>query len=437
MPPVVPRPDFMENKPILPDLILEKKEEGNYFTIIPAIGFDVDTGFNFGSFMELYDNGSQTDPFFRSTPYRRKIFLGAVGGTNGYGRGRFGLDAPYAWQSPWRIRTDVDFVHLANANYFGIGSDSIGTLTFPGSDAEFRNYNDFKTALKQDRGGTTYTQYDRYQETSLRVNMSGELDLVGGIVRPLVGLQFAHYWVSDYTGKDVPAIGANGDSVTATQLTTKLATDCQSGRAIGCDGGFDNFLKLGLSLDTRDFEPDPDHGILIQTVGQFATKALGSSFEYVRFTPSLSAYRSLIPSLTRLIIAGRALYSMSWGNVPFYALDTYAFNVEDRFGLGGFQTMRGFRTNRFIGRAGALTNLELRWTITDAEILGQHLRFTLVPFFDAGRTFDNVVDFTLDGWRFNAGGGLKLAWNLSTIISFDYGMSGEMQVFYMELGHVF
>ena len=59
----------------------------------------------------------------------------------------------------------------------------------------------------------------------------------------------------------------------------------------------------------------------------------------------------------------------------------------------------------------------------------------LVPFIDAGRVFDSIGDTTL--WKFAGGIGLRLAWNLSTIVSFDFGRSSEGNMFYMLLGHQF
>jgi outer membrane translocation and assembly module TamA len=68
---------------------------------------------------------------------------------------------------------------------------------------------------------------------------------------------------------------------------------------------------------------------------------------------------------------------------------------------------------------------------------GQHLRFMLVPFVDTGRVFDSVGDTTFEDWKFDGGIGLRLAWNLSTVVGFDYARSDEGGAFYMELGHQF
>ena len=78
------------------------------------------------------------------------------------------------------------------------------------------------------------------------------------------------------------------------------------------------------------------------------------------------------------MLAGRGLYSMQFGNVPFFSMPTLAFNTGDRSGLLG-----------------------------------------------------------VDGWRADGGIGFRLIWNLVTAVSFDYGLSSEGQIFFMNLGYAF
>ena len=52
--------------------------------------------------------------------------------------------------------------------------------------------------------------------------------------------------------------------------------------------------------------------------------------------------------------------------------------------LGGSQTLRGFKANRFLGRTVAFTNVELRHRFADFDIAGQNVTLTAAPFFDAG-----------------------------------------------------
>lgn len=109
LPPEVDRPDYMEHKPFLPDLLLRDKREGRYVTGIPAIGWDQEEGLNIGGFAEFYDNGKRDDPYFRSTPYRQKFFVGGITTSENVFRilGRY--DAPYFRDSPYRVRVDAFF----------------------------------------------------------------------------------------------------------------------------------------------------------------------------------------------------------------------------------------------------------------------------------------------------------------------------------------
>jgi hemolysin activation/secretion protein len=113
-----------------------------------------------------------------------------------------------------------------------------------------------------------------------------------------------------------------------------------------------------------------------------------------------------------------------------------AFNTKNVDGLGGFHTFRGFKRNRFVGDSAVLVSSELRWSFTEWEFWGQLLRPMLAPFTETGRVHDDV-ELSLVRWRVSYGIGFRLAWNLSTIVSFDYGTSGEDRVFYLELDHTF
>jgi len=447
LPPAVPRPDFMRNRSFIPDDLLREKREGRYFTAIPAVGWDAEEGFNIGAFAEFFDNGSREDPFFRTAPYRQSVIVGGIATTEEVVRILARLDQPYIGDSPYRLRVAGLFEHNPIRNYFGIGEDGLQDLHYPGSLGSFRTYEDYLDSVNtvipfQDpiepgpptqcnaTGNCTFQLYSKYKAVEAYGIVTLERDMFGGVVRPLVGYQVRYTALEDYTGDRTDPPGGGGR---ATQLPTKLARDCAAGVIDGCNGGFDNFLKLGISYDTRDFEPDPTRGVLVEAVGQISTRFVGSNFEYQRLTLSGGFFHSPIPDRARLVLVGRAVYNMQFGEVPFWALSTHAFSGRDRTGLGGFDTLRGYKRERFIGKSTVLLNAELRWALTEWRLWGQHLRPYLVPFVDTGRSFDGI-DLKFNGWKVGAGLGLRLAWNISTVISFDFGVSREDQVFYMELG---
>ena len=313
-------------------------------------------------------------------------------------------------------------------NYFGIGASTLGPLTFPGSSKRYDDWDEYEDALNQNVGGQTWARYNDYRKTEVGGLVTVERDFWGGWLRPQLGLQITHVDVRDYTGDIIDG---------AVMQPTRLFTDHQAGKITGFRGGWDNALKLGLTFDTRDFEPDPASGVMLQAVGRVSSEALGSAFNYQQVTFSARGYHNLLGNSGRLILAGRLTYVMQFGDVPFYSAPVIPFTDGDADGLGGHATLRGFVTDRFVGRAAAYANGELRWSFGERVLWNQHLRFMLVPFIDAGRVFDSVGDTTLENWKFDGGIGFRLAWNLSTIVSFDFGRSSEGNMFYMLLGHQF
>ena len=80
---------------------------------------------------------------------------------------------------------------------------------------------------------------------------------------------------------------------------------------------------------------------------------------------------------------------------------------------------------------------ELRWTFGHVTIKNQRFGFIAVPFFDAGRPYDALGQLSLRNWRHAYGGALRIAWNLATLISVDYGISAEDTGFYVNFNHMF
>jgi hemolysin activation/secretion protein len=120
-------------------------------------------------------------------------------------------------------------------------------------------------------------------------------------------------------------------------------------------------------------------------------------------------------------------------------MDTLALTEGDQNGLGGERTIRGFRQDRFVGNVAAVANLEVRWTFVHFRVLKQLFSLQIAPLFDVGRIFDNVFageDFA-SNWKWSAGGGLRIAWNRSTIIMVDGAASTEDVGIYVDFGMPF
>jgi outer membrane protein assembly factor BamA len=193
-------------------------------------------------------------------------------------------------------------------------------LSFPGSPRTFTSYDDYYTALNENRNGQTWARYDDYHRTAGLGVVTLERDYLGGLLRPQIGLQISHVRVGDYTGDAIDG---------AVMQTTRLREDSEAGRIVGFAGGWDNAIKLGLTYDSRDFEPDPSSGLMLQLAGRLSGGWLGSSFDYQQFTFSVRKFQNLLPQPDRLILALRGVYAMQFGTVPFYSASRLPFTDGD------------------------------------------------------------------------------------------------------------
>jgi outer membrane protein assembly factor BamA len=222
------------------------------------------------------------------------------------------------------------------------------------------------------------------------------------------------------------------------QAPTRLDTDCAAGRVVGCDGGWNNALKLGLVYDTRDFEPDPNSGMLLELTGELSGPFTASQYDWARLTFAPRFFWSPFPKLADVVIAGRFVASVQSKDVPFFAMNQLSMTDYNRAGLGGLRTIRGFQQDRFVGRVATLLNLEVRWTFYEFDV-GKHQHFGLIlaPFFDVGRVFDSLDDLELRRFRNGQGAGFRIAWNQATIVVVDYGVSREGSNLYINFNHPF
>ena len=437
LPPYVPPPGFARNKAQMPDVLLKEKKQGMYIIPVPQIGVDPDTGFNFGAGVTIFNNGKATSPFFRITPYRQQIDTIVIATTGGLLQVRNFFDSLYTFDSPWRLKSELEFFHNPSRYYFGIGEAGYD-LVNPSTGQTFNSYGAYSDSLKQETGGTANSRYDQYNYTRFTWRAQAEYQLLGGYIRPLIGFQVGHIWIEDYTGNTVNAVNAQGQSVQAIQNTTHLRANCNSGAAVGCGGGNDFYVKLGIAFDSRNFEPEPSSGLFWGVVSELSPKFLGSAFNYGRLATTLRAFGKVLDIKSqKIVLAARFMYQWQFGDVPFYSMNTLAFTDRDWTGLGGFRSIRGYTQDRFIGPVYMLANAEIRYTFTDFTVFKQNIRLGLKPFVDTGASYSKVSDTSFRDFRIGGGMGLMLIWNLSSVVCFDMAFSGEGNAFYMELNQQF
>ncbi|RYE87347.1 MAG: hypothetical protein EOO75_14585, partial [Myxococcales bacterium] len=357
----LPPPDSMRDRPPLLDTEYARKKEGRYFTGLPLANSDPTSGLGFGARVYFFDNGHRDDRRFGYTPYLHRVFAQAFFSTKGLQFHWLDYDAPLFADSSWRLRAALIVGRNTSQNYFGRGERSMGDLTYSGAGRTFARASDYTREIERILpGGQTRSHYDKYDLLRPSILLGTEKLLLGGRLRPFVGLGFSYNRVHDYTGEDVvaPSTGGRG-TLEVPELTTRLREDCDRGLLVGCDGGWENVLRLAVVYDTRDFEPDPNRGIMAEVSGELGSKLLGSDFTFARVLTSVRGFWSPAPRLADVVLAGRLLYQVQSTGTPFFSQNILPFSEDFRLGLGGVRTLRGYQQDRFVGNVMAVANAEV------------------------------------------------------------------------------
>ncbi len=431
-----PAPEFVHDRPPMAKDDWLKKPEGAYYTGLPLVNSDPDTGVGYGLRVFRFDNGERKNELFPYRAYDTRIFGQFFQTTGGLQYHWLSFDAPFFNDGPHRLKFDLTYDQNTAANWFGGGSLAYKPLEDPVTGRTFDQMGDYLDATRQVQNGRTYAFYNKFEIVRPSVSGTWEELFLGGRLRAVGGLMVQHVTIRDAEGTTVKGL-AGTNEVDATQGSTLLGEQCARGQLVGCGGGFNNTIKLALSYDMRDFEPDPNSGFVLEGSTIVAGTATGSADNYAKGTAQARGYWSPFPNAADLVLAGRVLYAAQGGDVPFYSLSQITLTDGEIEGLGGRTTLRGFKQNRFVGRAAVLANAELRYTFVDFRTVGQRFGLMLVPFVDVGRTFARVRDTNLSDLSASFGAGFRIAWNQATIINVDYGKSSEGAGLYINFGHPF
>lgn len=180
-------------------------------------------------------------------------------------------------------------------------------------------------------------------------------------------------------------------SVTDTTGTSLLAEEQPYGTGTFVQVG----ASVGVSIDTRDDDVAPAHGLRASADFSY-TPALFSvdRGSFAAVDAALAAFVSTPGERHTMAVrtSGRKLFG--------------EFPIQDAAFLGGPESLRGFRINRFAGEASALGSVELRSRVGGVQLLFPD-EVGLLAFADAGRV---VLDGrSPGGWHTAFGGGLWIA----------------------------
>lgn len=425
---------------------LSKKREGTFFTGLPDFSSDPVTGFGFGLRTNTYWNGNRENPLFPYTPYLEKLKANAAYYTSNARELALSLDIPYYKGTRWRFKIDFKAQQNPANLYFGLTEATLGQLRLPSyENTTFATYKQFDKARKTIRPGgvgeadfVTDALSNRYRETEYMLNLKADYALGNGKWRIMGGYEIQHLSYATFEGVEAEAIDPiTGQTTTAPNGTSLLRRDFENGLISGVDGGWVSIIQTALIFDTRDFEPDPTKGYYFEIANEYSSKYIGSQFDFDKLFIQARAYQK-IPVGKRTVFAGRFGVGNIFGNnAPFFEFQDQWSPEGSINALGGRQSLRGYRANRFLARSMWFTNVELRIRLAETKLGKQRFAFGLAPFFDAGTVRDRWQDLNFKNIKTSYGGGLRIAWNQSTILSFDYGRSKEDSLFYLGIGQAF
>jgi outer membrane protein assembly factor BamA len=211
----------------------------------------------------------------------------------------------------------------------------------------------------------------------------------------------------------------------------------------GVEGGVVNPIALSLVWNTRDDVMRPTRGWRILLKVLHTNEDLFSDFEFTRFLFDAGYLRAFNGG--RQVVGLRV--DGEWIEAPLKRVPFWELSE-----LGGRDTLRGFFPHRFVGKARALVNAEIRSRLFEFAFFQLwRVRLDGVLFGDGGRVFlddDEIEDeFNLDDevlrriisdFQYSYGGGLRIALSDALVARLDVGFSEEESgLVYLSFGHTF
>ena len=218
----------------------------------------------------------------------------------------------------------------------------------------------------------------------------------------------------------------------------------------GMAGGLAIQAMAGIIHDTRQPEIAPRAGHVLELGGRLSPALQGEAGGFAGVLASARGYR---PLGGRMVLAGRVMGEMLWGDVPFYEMVHWS-GLRPIQGVGGSRTVRGMSFGRFRAPGKAVANAELRIHAASWTLLGRSFDVELAPFTDAATVFGAGPDATAEapglpvhpaagvgvGAIFDRAfvGRIDLGWALDPVTHADGSITQEPTLgLYMAFDHAF
>jgi len=204
-------------------------------------------------------------------------------------------------------------------------------------------------------------------------------------------------------------------------------------------------FTYALTWDNRDSQINPKKGRKIELEFEHSPKFINNTIrsagdaEIPNRNWKFSKVKLELVKLKEIIfgirLAARLSLEQVIGTAPYHELAT----------LGGGNTLRGYKLDRFLDQASALTSFEFRLPVglwlsgsasTDKIANKIIAKIGCVLFADAGRVAPKLNRLNLNVWYWNTGVGLRY-YTRDFIVRGDIGFSREGMRLFLNFGHVF
>ena len=185
------------------------------------------------------------------------------------------------------------------------------------------------------------------------------------------------------------------------------------------NSGTAEFTSAGLTVryDTRNSFINASRGLVLQGESEFSPEwGLGNT-SFTRLAGWIQYYLTLFSPKTIFALRVGAQQVMGT-NIP----------VQTMCSLGGTATLRGYPQDRFLDKANALLNAEIRFPIL--------WRLGGVVGLDAGKVWPSIAMMDLQRWPYNPITGLRFYMD-NFVVRADIGFGSEGTGFYFNFGQLF
>ena len=372
----------------------QTRPTGLEFGGVPAINYDADEGFGYGAIVELYHYGDGTRAPYLWT-LQPTVFLTTEG------RRDFTLffDAPHALPGRWRLGAYLGSAKQLATPYYGLGNAS---------------------AYDPDAVSDLNPYFYRFGRTRRSATVNLQHPLGDSPLRVLVGIGAVHGSIVTVPYSEGTTFLEQDTALSAGQL----------------EDGWTNYGRAGLVWDSRDRETGPTRGTWTEVLVQRVSEHLGSSASYTRWTFTDRRYFNAGP----LVFAHRVLLQGTSESVPLHDMHLIQNSFKQQEGLGGAKSVRGVLKNRFVGRGMMVWNAELRYRALDFGLMGKPFHMVLSGFADAGRVWEEGVQFgeVFSDLHRGYGGGMRIGMGENFTVAVDAGTSSETGLqLYIGLGYLY